>query len=107
MGHKKRKDKKVHKDRTNSEEKIIECETRTFDELKSQVNELFKQNHDAIELHKKKLDVNPDAAVIHLNLSLAWLSLNHFKSAYEHAQMALDSGADREKALYRLADLDI
>ena len=78
-------------------------ENSAFDKIKSQANELFmkKDYESAIHMYKKALELQPDSAVIHLNLAQAYLNTGYFFDALPEAKLGLHLGGDKKKALYR------
>ncbi|KAH7718142.1 tpr domain protein [Aphelenchoides avenae] len=76
----------------------------SFDQLKAKGNECFveKDYEQALRFYTRALRLGADAAVIHLNSAAALLPLERYKEALDSAKNAMDSGANKEKALFRL-----
>ncbi|KAH7700612.1 TPR domain protein [Aphelenchoides avenae] len=79
-------------------------DSRLVEELRLDGNKRFASNdfRGALIDYERALRLQPDAAVLHLNKSAALLKMERFYEAYHAADKALQGGAGREKALFRL-----
>uniref|UniRef100_A0A915EAU7 SET domain-containing protein n=1 Tax=Ditylenchus dipsaci TaxID=166011 RepID=A0A915EAU7_9BILA len=76
----------------------------SVDQLRAKGNEYYKnKNYElALQYYKKGLFMEPDSGVLQLNMAAAFLASENYHAAYEAAKLALEKGADKEKALMRL-----
>uniref|UniRef100_A0A915D840 SET domain-containing protein n=1 Tax=Ditylenchus dipsaci TaxID=166011 RepID=A0A915D840_9BILA len=77
----------------------------SVDQLRARGNQHYvEKNYEwALKYYKKGLLIEPDSGVLHLNMAAAYLATDNYHAAFESAKLALEKGADREKALIRLA----
>uniref|UniRef100_A0A915CL16 SET domain-containing protein n=1 Tax=Ditylenchus dipsaci TaxID=166011 RepID=A0A915CL16_9BILA len=76
----------------------------SVDQLRDRGNQYYgKKDYEwALKYYKKALLIKPDLGVLHLNMAAAFLALDNYHAAFEAAKLALEKGADKEKALMRL-----
>uniref|UniRef100_A0A915DA85 Tetratricopeptide repeat protein n=1 Tax=Ditylenchus dipsaci TaxID=166011 RepID=A0A915DA85_9BILA len=73
----------------------------SVDQLRDRGNQYYgKKDYEwALKYYKKALLIKPDLGVLHLNMAAAFLTLDNYHAAFEAAKLALEKGADKEKAL--------
>ena len=59
----------------------------------------------ARHFYERAMILQPQSAVIHLNMAAVMLELGYFSICTVHAKKAMEVGANREKALYRFLKL--
>uniref|UniRef100_A0A915D845 Uncharacterized protein n=3 Tax=Ditylenchus dipsaci TaxID=166011 RepID=A0A915D845_9BILA len=76
----------------------------SVDQLRARGNQYYvEKNYEwALKYYKKALIIEPDSGVLHLNMAAAYIATDNYHAAFESAKLALEKGADKEKALMGL-----